>query len=274
MADQGGQDQLDQQNQQHDQQDQQHIPQQQVLQLQQAPPAAPPPALGFTPEQLLQLQQLIAAAIPAPPPPPPPPAAAQQPPGGVPPPPPPPPPVGQQQLGGAAPQAPVNGRQPAPPPHAAARHQHAPPDFSGPLAAPNEQTLVIRALALLRPTMGCLRPPLLAAVAACGGAACTTSLGLKAQIDKHIEEWRSSCPEYFEYFVALREDLLGAAAPPPCPIRSALELAHLSLLARRLARPILFGLLELRTRAPAKDDHLDALLRGVGEDALVPKRQR
>ena len=232
-------------------------------------PAAPAPALGFSPAQLLQLQQLIAAAIPAPPPPPP---APQQQPGGVPPP---PPPAAHQPPGGAAPPPPANGRAPPPPPHAAvARHQHTPPDFSGPLAAPNEQTLVIRTLALLRPNMGCLRPPLLAAVAACGGAACTTSLGLKTQIDKHLEEWRSSCPEYFEYFVGLQQELLGAGAPPPCPIRTALELAHLSLLARRLARPLLFGLLELRTRAPVKDDHLDALLRGVGEDALVPKRQR
>ncbi len=150
-----------------------------------------------------------------------------------------------------------------------------PPDFTAALAAPNDQMLVLSVLQLIRPTRTCLRPPTLAAVAACGGAACTTSLGLKAQIDKHLEEFRASCPEYFQFLVGLRAADLGAAAAlPACPIHAALELAHLSVLFRRLARPLLFAVLEMRHRRTVKDDHLDGLLRGVGEEGMIPKRQR
>jgi hypothetical protein len=128
---------------------------------------------------------------------------------------------------------------------------------------------VLWLLNAIRPTATVPRPPLLVAALACGAAACTTSLGLKAQIDRILAEWRDTCPAYAEYLVAP-----GPPTLPPCPIRGALEVAFLGTLARRLSRALLFALLERRRKTSVKDEVLDALLKGVGEADLIPKRGR
>jgi hypothetical protein len=136
------------------------------------------------------------------------------------------------------------------------------------MAAATDQAAILWCLAALRPTAANPRPPLLVAAIACGAGACTTSLGLKAQIDRVLQEWRDSCPVYAAHLVGPPTSLA------PCPIRCSLEVAFLSALARRLARLLLFALLERRRKGSVRDETLDALLKGVGEEDLIPKRGR